>query len=364
MYLDDEKNCTEDAMRYIGIDIATTSATVAIMNDKLQTDIHTLKHPADLKNLLQPNDVVIAEWTGAFARKWLETASKITPSVYIYNPRILHLERQVVGETHKDDASDARALAKLAHLHHTTPYAPHRLTPYQAVQEGYKLRALAMHAERYTRHATKFKQLLWASKMQGATIDLKAVETALKEAEKTALAELKQAIQQTCPELYETLKALYPRSESAILKICAYLHPIERYPSADALCRYAGLYDFKARSGTTTTRTRAKPGSKQLRTTLYQMALAAPSPRSRWNPYYKRLRSRNLPHKKALLRVMNRILREIYKAATRDQNAPHLAGDTPLVKCTQCGCVDRETLMYHIANGYLCEDCASKTFAD
>ena len=303
--------------RFLGLDISTQGATLAILQPDGSCETHALQTPSELNLFVKPNDALVAEWTGAFAKPWLDTALRLTQHTYLYHPRTLHLERKIVGEIDKTDTADARALAKIAHLHTTNPYAykKYNLTPYAEVQQGYKLRAIAMQAERYTRLLVKVKQVLFAAKLQGADIDLTAVERTIKEAEKHALQELDQAVRETCPRTYEALRNLYPSAKPAILKICAHIHPITRFPSPDALCRYAGLYNFTGQSGTLQKRTKAKPGNKRLRTALYQLALGARGKNSRWRGYYERLRKRGLSERKALNRVMSRMLREVYRAA-------------------------------------------------
>lgn len=350
-------------MRYAGLDISTKAASLAILHNGA-IEMHILETPTQLALYLHPSDILIAEWSGAFARPWLDQAIQITPGVYLYHPRCLRYERHIVGEAHKTDHADARALAKIAQLHAQNPYAPrHKLTAYKEVQDGYRLRTFAVNAERYTRQIVKTKQMLWAASLTGAQIDLKAVEKALQSAEKHALARLEEEILQTCPELYHALRALYPNARPTILKITAYIHPISRFPTADALVRYAGLFDFRDKSGKGITRTQAKPGCQRLRTALYQLALGARGTKSRWRAYYEKLRKRKLSDRQALNRIMTRILREIHAVASQASQPAQIPVATDneteaLTRCAKCGKLERISLMYHLNDErWLCENC-------
>lgn len=354
-------------MRFVGLDISTTSASLAILRSDGTCELHALQTPAELGLYLHESDLLIAEWSGAFARPWLDQAIEISPQIYLYHPRALKHERHIVGESRKDDDADARALAKLAHLFSQTPYAPrYKLTPYRQVQEGYRLRAFVMNAERYTRQLVRTKQLLWAANLTGAQIDIQPVEKALQDAEKHALRQLEAEILNTCPEVYRALQRLYPSAYATILKITAYIHPISRFPTPASLVRYAGLYDFKARSGKLIARTPTKPGNKRLRTALYQLALGARGTKSRWRPYYEHLRKRKLSDRKALNRIMTRMLREIHTVASQAEQPepppPAVDDETEaLTRCHICGTLERLSLLYHAGDGkYRCENCLTQ----
>lgn len=55
-------------MRFVGLDIATNGATLAILQADGNCETHALGSPSDLDLHVQNNDRLTAEWTGVFAR--------------------------------------------------------------------------------------------------------------------------------------------------------------------------------------------------------------------------------------------------------------------------------------------------------
>jgi len=306
-------------MRYIGMDIGKEKTTLAILHSEGHIQLLEIHSPTKLLQILQSSDTIAAEYTGALATKWLDTALQRTNAVYSYRTQGIRADKRVVGNRDKNDQHDATAIAKLLKIQ--TELNSPRFIPYRQVQEAFYLRRIVYEAERYTAETVRAQNLIHNAQATGYQISHPDYLQTLLELEKQAWKRAKEAIKNhplTAP-LYQTILKLYPYSEHTAIKIAAHLAPIERFPNLRALRRYAGLYDQRAISGNSRKKSPLQ-GNKSLRTALYQLAISSAYPKSRWNPLYKRLREAGKSHKQALIRIGTYILNEIWRAAREDMH--------------------------------------------
>jgi transposase len=305
--------------RYIGMDIGSESVTIAVLEAESQNcTIKTLQKPAELERYLCRDTAIAAEWTGALAAKWLDEALKYTEHVYLYRTQGIRADKRVVGTAHKTDENDATALARILKIQ--SELGSPRFYPYRDLQETYKVRRIVYEAERYTREIARAKTILKNAELTGyqLPVDNEYLKT-LQGLERQAWDKAETAIRENpaTSQIYEVIKRLYPSSKHPACKIAACIAPIERWNSAAALRRYAGLYDQRGRTGKMTLRSKGLQGNKVLRTALVQLAVPAKFPNNRWNPLYKRMKERGLKPMQIAIRIATYMLNEIYREVNK-----------------------------------------------
>ena len=305
-------------MRYIGLDIGRIT-TGAILYPSGAIQQLTLRQPADLAPLIREGDILAAEWTGALAQPWLDTADAAGAITFLYHPRNAKGDRNHVGEPRKDDARDARTIAKLLHQYHEAPhFAPFTFTPYPTMRAIYQIRDLYTKCNRIARIRSQMLQALGQDAPQQAL-------DALALAQQQAWATFTQAIANN-PATSTVAGAVlkhYPTAHHSACVLAAYIAPLSRFPSFPHLVSYCGLDQRSLRTGFRQRTYRYREGSRQARTALFQLvSLTATTGRLR--PYYDRLRQRGKDHHEAILRCMVAELRRIWRTATQGATyTPH-----------------------------------------
>lgn len=339
-------------MRYIGVDISSNSATIAILEgEQTKAAIHTLQKPAHLKHYLNPETAIAAEWTGALAAQWLDEALLHTEHVYIYRTQGIRADKRAVGSHQKTDENDATALARLLKIQ--SELGSPRFYRYSDLQEAYRVRRIVYEAERYTREIARAKTLLQNARMTGYEIPeengyLKTLESIEKQAWKRAEEAIMKS--KSVSPIYQVIKKLYPYSNHTACKIAVSIAPIERWSSAAALRRYAGLYDQRGYTGKMILRSKGKQGNKTLRTALIQLATPAKYPKNRWNPLYQKMKARGLKGLQISFRIASYMLNEIYQNAKGEQKHGY--------ECYHCGQVMAQNEAIPLITGeYSCLNC-------
>jgi transposase len=298
--------------RYIGMDIGKEKCILALIDEAGNIQLRELSSPSQLMRILQPHDMIAAEYTGALATKWLDTALQCTDEVYIYRTQGIRADKRVVGNRDKNEQHDATAIAKLLKIQ--TELASPRFMPYRQLKEVFHLRRIVYEAERFTTETVRAQNLIQNAQATGYQIHHQDYLKTLEELKKQAWKRAEQAIKENpiTAKTLQVIRQLYPSSNSTAIKITVHITPIERFHSKRALRRYAGLYDQHALSGNQRKKAPLQ-GNKQLRTALFQLASGAVSSKSRWNRLYKRLREQGKSHTQALIRIATYMLDEIWR---------------------------------------------------
>jgi transposase len=266
-------------MRYIGLDIGGNICAYAAMlpiTGSCETGI--IRNPEQLKQLVQPEDHLAAEWTGGIARPWLETALTITPFVFLYHPAQIKADRKHVGEKEKNDFACARTIAKLLQQRNTNPHQPKYLfIPYQLVRESYALRKAIRNARIFDQEIQRIRQIAYFASQSLIEFDANRVLNALEESSRLAWrqAELLITANPEAYRIYLAIKHRFPTAYKTALTLAAYLCPIHRFPTPNALARYLGLEPRRAESGNIKHNIPATTSGAQVpRTAAIQLAMA------------------------------------------------------------------------------------------
>jgi hypothetical protein len=178
--------------RYIGMDIGKEKCILALIDEAGNIQLRELSSPSQLMRILQPHDMIAAEYTGALATKWLDTTLQCTDEVYIYRTQGIRADKRVVGNRDKNDQHDATAIAKLLKIQ--TELASPRFMPYRQLKEVFHLRRIVYEAERFTTETVRAKNLIQNAQATGYQIHHPDYLKTLEELEKQAWKRAEQAI--------------------------------------------------------------------------------------------------------------------------------------------------------------------------
>lgn len=283
-------------MRTLGIDISKRSFHVALLRengkfltkafDNTPAGFEALERWLQAKGAEHPH--VCLESTGTYGEALATHLFEAGYTVSVENPaRIKHFAKSA-GVRTKNDAVDARAIARYAEAMKPKPWAP-------APREVRELRALVRRLEAQLAMRTQEQGRLEANPPHIVHEEVEAHITYLDSAIETTRKRIRDHIDNH-PGLkqdYELLKSIPGLGETSSAHLLAELD-VGRYPSARQAAAYLGLTPRQYQSGTSVHGPAhlAKEGNGRLRKALYFPALAA----LRANPivmaFAKRLRQR------------------------------------------------------------------------
>lgn len=319
--------------RYVGVDIAATSATAVWMEvDQRVSTPYTFAQSATAYRALQarlvadglpPEQVlVVLEATGSY---WMRLATSLAQAgfaVSVINPAQAHHFAKALLKHAKTDAIDAHTLARLAAVLQPAAWTPpptiyaeleQRLTQRDSLlhlrqQVANQLHALIQQPVVIAAVQTRMEQLL-------ATFDAQLVELT---------AELEAALHQdeAWAAAYARLRTIPGVGLVTAVALLVTTLAFSTCPTPEAAAAYAGLAPQPRLSGTSL-RGRARlvqTGNARLRTALYLATLSAARHNPAIRPFYDRLRAAGKPPKVARCAAARKLLHIAWVVVTKERN--------------------------------------------
>ena len=299
-----------------GIDVSMKSLDIYVLNSG-DCGFHKIKNKAQaietwIKGLTDQSCLFVLEHTGCYSAHLIETLSKHELSFSVVSPAQSNGFMMAQGIVSKDDRQAAKSLALMGQSLD--------LPLYQPIQEDMKKRKqllMGINALKKQKQALQNQlhaldyQVLYAPKVSVALqATLQTVQEQLEELQQE-LDELSDEEHQTQHKLICSVKGIGSLTANLILSATGGLQNFDR---CGQLSKFVGLVPYSHTSGSSVFKKGGitKKGNKDLRAALYMCARSARKYNIACKLLYDRLRAIGKPHKKAMVAVMNKLLKQAF----------------------------------------------------
>lgn len=307
-----------ESYTYLGIDVSKDFLDIAYKKDDKW---HEKRLPNELKSLAhwlnQWKDqrvCLVYEYTGVYHDKLLNLAEEAQIPHTLVNPKKSYYFMQLEGHTHRNDRQAARSLAAMGAQQLLQPY---QFTEGMKRQQQRKQVQMALEALLGQRQALKNRLHALAQLYKPNEKAKEALEKALEVIEEQ-IEELEQELRSEITEEEEELSKLIssvvgigPKSTQSLL---TYIGDFSRFESHKQLLKFVGVVPQHHQSGSSVRKKAriSKQGPATLRATLYMAARAAKKHNFACKELYTRLRKKGKPHKKAMIAVVAKLLKQVF----------------------------------------------------
>ena len=309
---------------YIGIDISKLTFDVAILNEKEKYNHHKFSNDEDgfeklIQLLNQESDVCVMEASGPYYLKLATYLSDNKISVSVVNPLVIRRFSQMRMSRTKTDKKDAKIIADYGRAETPDLWEP---------EEDYilELRQMQAYTEQLNKSRTGFLRQQEAFKQN--PINAVAMNESLQNMIDTlerelAIIEFKmiELVSQHHHKLFEQLNSIPGIGRKTAMQLIVISGGFTKFENAKQLCSYVGLSPRIFESGTSVKgKSRiCKMGMSRIRAMLYVCSWTAKKNNKACKELYDRLVERGKPKKLALIAVVNKLLKQAFVVATKNE---------------------------------------------
>ena len=254
----------------------------------------------------------VLEPTGCYSRRLLHYLTHYQIAVSLVNPIQSNAFAKALGIISKDDQQAARCLALMGQRLDLALYQHQDEAMQRRKQLLMGINALKKQRQmlRNQLHALDNQIVFEPKVVQALKQTLSTVETQLQSLEEE-LNDLSDEEHQQQFELITSIVGIGPKTAHLLLSATGGL---QHFKFARQLSKFAGVVPYSHRSGSSV-RTKGpitKKGNRSLRASLYMAAIVAKKYNLACKDLYERLRRAGKSHKKAMVAVMNKLLRQAF----------------------------------------------------
>jgi len=309
---------------YIGIDISKLTFDVAILNEKEKYNHHKFSNDEDgfeklIQFLNRESDVCVMEASGPYYLKLATYLSDNKISVSVVNPLVIRRFSQMRMSRTKTDKKDAKIIADYGRAETPDLWKP---------EEDYilELRQMQAYTEQLNKSRTGFLRQQEAFKQN--PINAVAMNESLQNMIDTlerelAIIEFKmiELVSQHHQKLFEQLTSIPGIGRKTAMQLIVISGGFTKFENAKQLCSYIGLSPRIFESGTSVKgKSRiCKMGMSRIRAMLYVCSWTAKKNNKACKELYDRLVERGKPKKLALIAVVNKLLKQAFTIATKNE---------------------------------------------
>ena len=309
---------------YIGIDISKLTFDVAILNEKEKYNHHKFSNDEDgfeklIQFLNRESDVCVMEASGPYYLKLATYLSDNKISVSVVNPLVIRRFSQMRMSRTKTDKKDAKIIADYGRVETPDLWKP---------EEDYilELRQMQAYTEQLNKSRTGFLRQQEAFKQN--PINAVAMNESLQNMIDTlerelAIIEFKmiELVSQHHQKLFEQLTSIPGIGRKTAMQLIVISGGFTKFENAKQLCSYIGLSPRIFESGTSVKgKSRiCKMGMSRIRAMLYVCSWTAKKNNKACKELYDRLVERGKPKKLALIAVVNKLLKQAFTIATKNE---------------------------------------------
>lgn len=309
---------------YIGIDISKLTFDVAILNEKEKYNHHKFSNDEDgfeklIQFLNRESDVCVMEASGPYYLKLATYLSDNKISVSVVNPLVIRRFSQMRMSRTKTDKKDAKIIADYGRVETPDLWKP---------EDDYilELRQMQAYTEQLNKSRTGFLRQQEAFKQN--PINAVAMNESLQNMIDTlerelAIIEFKmiELVSQHHQKLFEQLTSIPGIGRKTAMQLIVISGGFTKFENAKQLCSYIGLSPRIFESGTSVKgKSRiCKMGMSRIRAMLYVCSWTAKKNNKACKELYDRLVERGKPKKLALIAVVNKLLKQAFTIATKNE---------------------------------------------
>ena len=309
---------------YIGIDISKLTFDVAILNEKEKYNHHKFSNDEDgfeklIQFLNRESDVCVMEASGPYYLKLATYLSDNKISVSVVNPLVIRRFSQMRMSRTKTDKKDAKIIADYGRVETPDLWKP---------EDDYilELRQMQAYTEQLNKSRTGFLRQQEAFKQN--PINAVAMNESLQNMIDTlerelAIIEFKmiELVSQHHQKLFEQLTSIPGIGRKTAMQLIVISGGFTKFENAKQLCFYIGLSPRIFESGTSVRgKSRiCRMGMSRIRAMLYVCSWTAKKNNKACKELYDRLVERGKPKKLALIAVVNKLLKQAFTIATKNE---------------------------------------------
>lgn len=304
---------------FIGIDIAKSSFE-ANVNNKIK---RYNNNKGDIKRFLKETNalaIFVMESTGPYCYPLADALFADGRTVYIVNPASIHYFAKMQNKKAKTDKIDPILIQKYAeqNIYQLRAYQK----PTQVIIESREAITLLEHYKKQ-KNAIDNQIEAITSKGNGNIQHVKMLKNDLDLVEKN-IAKLEKEINDNMSnhykEMYENISSIPSIGPTTAAMFIAITNGFLNFQTSKQLVSYLGACPVIVQSGTSINRSYiSKVGKSLMRNRLYMCALTAIKRNKMCKEAYEAFLERAVPKKKALMSIINKLIRQIFACATKNQ---------------------------------------------
>jgi transposase len=302
----------------IGIDISKLTFDARVNNINIEYGNNKI----DIKKFIKAtnnNAIFVMESTGTYGSLLADTLFDSGRIVYILNPASVHYFAKMQNKKAKTDKIDPKSIQNFAeqNLDQFRPYQK----PSKAIAESREAITLLEH---YKKQKNAIVNQIEAISAKGngvnkhikmLTNDLELVNANISKLEK----ELNDNMKNDHPDMYENISSIPSIGTTTAAMFIAITNGFLNFQTSKQLVSYLGACPVIVQSGTSIKKSYiCKIGKSLMRNRLYMCALTAIKFNNMCKDSYERLLKRGVPKKKALMSIINKLIRQIFACATKE----------------------------------------------
>ena len=262
--------------------------------------------------------VYVMESTGTYGYLLADTLFEADRLVYILNPASISYFAKMQNNKAKTDKIDAKLICDFAkqNLERFRPYQK----PSQAIADSREAITLLEHYKKQKNAITNQIEAIRA-KGNGSKVHLKMLEKDLELVKANIIKlekELNSNIKDSHPDMYKNISSIPSISSTTAAMFIAITNGFLNFTRDKQLVSYLGACPVIVQSGTSIHKSYiSKIGKPTMRKRLYMCSLTAIKYNKMCKETYERLLSKNMPKKKALMSVINKLIRQVFACATQ-----------------------------------------------
>lgn len=299
---------------YIGVDVSKDKLDYAEQNSKGIKQIHNQEKSIRkwLSKLPAHEVCLVLEPTGTYHDKLIHIADEMGIAFALVSTHISYHHAKSEGHIHLNDQQAALSLLSYAQKNQIAPAKMPTQKKQQRKELTSSLKALNKQLNMLSNQIHAKEQLYRPNPvaLDSLSITLKTVKQQIQRLE-NELCELEDEQEAHQSQLMQSVVGIGPKSAQQI--IC-YMGDFSDFNYAKQVLRFAGVVPRGHISGTSVRAPEriSKQGPKSLRATLYMAARSARKHNHACKELYERLRRKGKPHKKAMIAVVAKLLRQVF----------------------------------------------------
>jgi transposase len=309
---------------YIGIDISKLTFDVAISDEKEKYKHYKFSNDLDgfekLSELINhESDICVMEASGAYYLKLATYLFKINVSVCVINPLVIRRFSQMRMIRAKTDKKDASVIAAYGKTETPDLWEPEEDYVLEIKQMQAYVEQLNKSRTGLIRQREAFKyNTVYTSEMNKSfenIINVLETQIALME---DKMAEL---VNQNNKDLFDRLNSIPGIGRKTSMLLIVISGGFTKFENAKQLCSYVGISPRIFESGTSVKgRSRiCKMGMSRIRAMLYVCSWTAKKNNKACKELYERLVEKGKSKKLALIAVVNKLLKQAFAIATKNE---------------------------------------------
>lgn len=308
--------------KYVGIDISKEYFDVALPQENpylyLQLP-NTLKGFKELLKQLPPFCVVVMEASGPYYLQLATYLHEKGITVSVVNPLVIRRFCQMRMVRAKTDKKDAQMIAEYGKTEQPVAWEP----PKEYILELKQMQAVSSQLKKHQNALQRQKEAFECSPAISQTA-LNSINTSLQtniKEQKQLEQEMLQLIQQHHGKMHQNIQTIPGIGKKAALLLIAISNGFEKFHTAKQLCSYLGVCPRIYESGKSVKGKSkiTKMGQGNLRAVLYLCSWSAIKHNKACKELYQRLLERGKPKMVALIAVVNKLIRQAFAIATKNQ---------------------------------------------